>query len=162
MGRQMLDITNGDKGWQTNQQTGGIDEKTKDDLTKEKAENARNILFIFRDYDDPGFRAVSAGVGTVNDIAVDYVAVLGDDSESICMLGFNTETHQLVCRSYWGETMMGEGNVEDVLGDFKEISGVLMPMSRVRTLNGQPLGKIVYSEYVINGDVAPDSFTKPE
>ncbi len=161
MGQQMIDITDGDHGWKSNQ-TGGLDEKTPEDIEAEAKENARDILFIFRDCTDDGYRAVSAGSGLVGDVPVDFVIVLDAEDGNVCRLALNTETHVLVSKSYWGQTMLGEGNVEEIYADLTEMNGVLLPMARTNTLNGQPLGAASYTEYVINGEIPEGTFAKPE
>jgi hypothetical protein len=161
MGREMVDVTAGDVGWKTTM-AGAIEDKTAEDLENEARKNMRGTIQIFQRCDEPDYRAVAAGEGTVNDIPVEFVVILDENDENLCKMGFNKDTHQLVSKSYWGQSIMGEGNIEDVYSDFQETGGVLIPMSSDRTLNGQPLGKVSFSSYVLNPEVAPGTFDKPE
>ena len=91
--------------------------KTEDDNIGDSKRLARNNIVIFRQADDPAFQVVFDGTGTVNDVAVDFVALVDSEGELMCRFGFNTDSHQLICKYATQETPMGEGTVEQVFGD---------------------------------------------
>ena len=160
MGHKMYDITNGDKGWKSDQ-TGGIVEKTAEEITEGKEDDDRNVIMIFRQSDNPTYQAVYDGSEDIDGQAIEYVALLRENGDKICRLGINAESHQLYSSSYWGSSPMGEGNILNVFSDFKEVSGIIMSMTSVRNLDGQKIGELSFSEYVVNKEVPAGIFEKP-
>jgi len=161
-GQKIYDIQDGSSGWKTDQRTMTMVAKTEDDNIGDSKRLARNNIVVFRQADDPAFQVVFDGTGTVNDGAVDFVALVDSEGELMCRFGFNTDSHQLICKYATQETPMGEGTVEQVFGDFVEIDGLLIPMTSVRSLNNQKIGELKYSEFLINAEIPTDAFAKPE
>jgi hypothetical protein len=161
MGRNIYDITNGPSGWKSGP-GGDLVAKTEDDLTKEQADRARNTVAIFKQADDPNLRVVFDGSGDVDGQAVDFVVLLDKDDNSICRMGISKANHELISKSYWGETALGEGTVQDIYSDFKEVKGVMLPMASSQLLNGQQIGTIAYSDFQINPEIPANAFEKPE
>jgi predicted Zn-dependent peptidase len=162
MGRQLYDIRNSDKGWQTDQATGGLIDKTPDDLAKADKELAREELRIFQRVGDTTLKAVYDGEGEVNGTKVAYVAILDDQNAPVCRLGFDAKTSQLVCKEYWGETPIGEGNIQVIYYDFATKQGVTLAMKTEASLEGQKAMVTTYNVYEVNPEVSPDLFNKPQ
>ncbi len=161
MGRNIIEVRNGDVGWKTNPMTNELEEFSTDDIAKDDKDKARNIINIFSHVDNPYYQAVYDGDGEIDGVAVDWVAIVGADGETICHLALDATSHQLVGRKYWGETMAGEGTLEEAMSAFAETNGVQIPMKTVVTMAGQKIMQMDVSECVINGTVAPDAFEKP-
>ncbi len=117
---------------------------------------------ILRETDKPTYQPVYDGSGDFGGAAVDWVAIVGSDGKPVCRLAINSQNGQLVGRTYWGETPMGEASIEEVYSDFKTVSGVLWPMTAVNNVNGKKVATVQYSEYTFNAPVAPDAFDKPK
>jgi hypothetical protein len=162
MGRQMYDIWNQDAGWKTDQTTGGVVAKTDEDLAKDREENLRNNIMIFKHADNPYYQAVYAGSSDINGTAVETVVLLDDQGETICKLAFDAATNELLGKSYWGESALGEGNIQEVFSEYTVIEGVKMPMTVTMSMNGQETGARTYSELQINPDIAEGAFGQPE
>ncbi|MFZ5980244.1 MAG: M16 family metallopeptidase [Candidatus Zixiibacteriota bacterium] len=160
MGRKMYDITNGEKGWRSDQ-GGGIVEKTAEEIADGKDDDDRNLIMIIRQCDNPAYRAVYDGSENIDGNTIEYVALLRENGDKICRLGINADSHQLYSSSYWGSSPMGEGNILNIFSDFKEISGVVMPMTSTRSLDGQKFGQQSLSEYNVNAEVPAGIFEKP-
>lgn len=160
-GRSMYDIRNGKAGWKTDR-TGQLVAKTDDDIKKDDEELLKDPLLILRAADKPSYQSVYDGSGDFGGAAVDWVAIVGADGKPVCRLAINAQSGQLVGRTYWGQTPMGDANIEEVYSDFKTISGVLWPMTAVNNVNGKKMATVQYSEYTFNAPIAPDAFDKPK
>ncbi len=161
MGRNMVEVRNGDVGWRVNPMTNEVEEYSPDDIAKNDKEMARNIINIFSHVDNPYYQAVYDGEGEIGGVAVDWVAIIGQNGETICHLALDITSHELAGRKYWGETMGGEGTLEEAMTEFAETNGVKLPTKTVVTMGGQKIMQMDVSECIINGDVAADAFAKP-
>ncbi len=162
MGQVMYRIRNGNTGWKTDERTMQLIPLTHDDIVGDEKDWARTTIHIFAASDDPYYQAVYDGTGTVNGTPVSFVTLIGKDDEQICRLALNSESSELVSKSYLDETPLGAGTVEETLSNFSQINGVRLPMTRIRTLNGQKLTQTDIAEFIINGDIPSDAFDKPE
>ena len=160
MGRKMYDITNGDTGWRSDQ-GGAIVEKTAEEITEGKEDDDRNLILIFRQCDNPSYQAVYDGSEEIDGQKIEYVALLKENGDKICRLAAYADSHRLYSLSYWGKTIMGEGNIENIFSEFKDASGIVMPMNILRNMDGQKVGQLTYSEFTVNGDVPAGIFEKP-
>ncbi|MDD3731095.1 MAG: pitrilysin family protein [candidate division Zixibacteria bacterium] len=160
MGRKMYDITNGDKGWKSDQ-TGSLVEKTADDLSKDKQDLARNLIYIFRQCDKPDYRPVYEGVEEVEGEKIEYITLVKENGDKICRLGLNADSYQLYSSSYWGETPMGEGIINNIYADFKKIGNVTLPTNINVYLEKQKVVEQSFTEYVVNIDIPASTFEKP-
>ncbi|MDH3892251.1 MAG: insulinase family protein [candidate division Zixibacteria bacterium] len=161
MGRNIFEVRNGDVGWKTNPMTGELAEMSGDEIAKDDESVARNLINILSHADNPYYQAVYNGDGEVAGTAVDWVAIMGADGEAICQLALDAADHHLVGQKYWGESMTGEGMLEEAMSDYASVNGVQMPMKTVVTMDGQKVMQVVVSECVINGEVPADAFDKP-
>jgi len=162
MGRNMYSIRDGDAGWKTDQMTGGITEMTVDEIASMEDGSRRSTMRIFQESGQPGCKALFDGTGESNGRAVEFIVMLDEADETICRLAFDAETHELVSKSYWGETMAGEGNVEETYGDWKEVEGVRLPMLVNSFMDGQKIGSEAFNEYNVNVEIPEGAFGKPE
>ncbi len=160
MGQKMYSIRNGNSGWKTSQ-AGTVVAMTEDDIAKSSEDMARNTINIFSHSDNPDYQAVYDGTGTLNDVSVDYLAIVSKKGDQVCRFAFDTNG-KLIGKSYWGESPAGEGNIQEIYGDFQEIKGIKIPMSTTRMLEGKPSAKISVSEYNVNPTIPDNTFTKPE
>ncbi|NOY88420.1 MAG: insulinase family protein, partial [FCB group bacterium] len=155
MGQKMYQIRNGKTGWATGKM-GKVSPMTEDDIIKSDKEMARNTIIIFQQIDNPPYQAVYNGSGEENKIPVEYVSIIDKDGKSLCRLGIDKDG-QLVSKSYWGSTPMGDGNITETYSDFKEIEGIKIPMTVVKTVEGKKIGKLTISEFNINAEIPPDA-----
>ncbi|MBN1211275.1 MAG: insulinase family protein [candidate division Zixibacteria bacterium] len=161
MGRKLVDITNGEKGWKTDM-TGSLVDKTAEDIAQEREDEARQTINIFSRCDAPDFKVVYDGTEKIDDQEIDYIVLLKDNDEPLCRLGIINDTYRLYSSSYWGKTAGGEGNITEAFSNFKEIAGVTLPMDRIISLDGQKILQISQAELYINEDVPASTFNKPE
>ena len=161
MGNKIFDIRNGDEGWKTSQQTMELVAKSAEDLAKDREQERRSTIAIFRKADKPDYKAVFDGQKEMDGVSVMFIALLGEDGKPFCRLGVNPTTNMLYCKSYWGETPMGEGQVLETYSAYGVVSGVQIPMTSTRSMNGSKTGQVTFSEYVINADIDPTMFQQP-
>lgn len=162
MGQAMYDVRNGNTGWQT-VQPGTIGEKTEEDLIKETEAQERNTILIFGSLDDPDFSAVYDGAGSVEGQSVEFVTLVDPEGKTICRLGINPQSHQLISKGYWGTGMMGnEGNIQEVYQDISQVGEVKLPMKTVRKIDGQKMAVIEFSDFQVNVEAPESLFTRPE
>ncbi|MCP4584194.1 MAG: insulinase family protein [candidate division Zixibacteria bacterium] len=160
MGREMYDIRNGDSGWKSNQM-GELVAKTDEDIQGDIKKMARNNLTIFKTSDNPAYQAVYDGNGKVDGVQVEYATLLDEAGETICRIGFNSDDGSLISKSYWGESPLGEGTIEETFDNFSEIEGVRLPMIVNQSLNGQHILKTEVTEFIINPEIPDNAFDKP-
>lgn len=161
MGRKMYDITNGSTGWKTDQMSGELVQKTEDDLIEANKDFSRNNTLLFKEADNPSYKAVYNGSGNEKGNSVEYVALVDKAGEIICTFGFNNQTYQMVSKSYFGKTQLGEGLVIKYMDNFKEIDGIKIPMTVETEMNNQKLMTLKIDEYLINPTLPVNQFEKP-
>ncbi len=161
MGRKIYDITNGSTGWKTDQMSGELVQKTEDDLIETKKDFLRNVTLLFKEADNPSYKAVYNDSGNEKGNSVEYVALVNNTGEIICTFGFNNQTYQMVSKSYFGKTQLGEGLVTKYMDNFKEIDGIKIPMTVETEMNNQKLMTFKIDEYLINPTLPANQFDKP-
>lgn len=161
MGSIIYDIRNGSAGWQTDQMTGEIIPKTEDDLMEDEKEQSRNTILLFQQSDNPLYKAVYNGSGSEAGTSVEYVALLDEEGETICTMGLNSKTYELVSKSYWGRSVGGEGSIVETFSDFSEVKGIKVPMKIDRKMNGQKVSSMEISSFDINAELPANTFDKP-
>jgi zinc protease len=160
-GRNMYSICDGKTGWKTDR-TGQVVAMTDDDIKKDGEERLKSLLVILCTSDKPAYQAVYDGSGDFGGAKVDWVAIVGTDKQPLCRLAVNSQSGQLVGRTYWGEAPTGAGTVEEIYSDLKPVSGILLPMSTVHSMNGKRVATVQFTTYTINAPIPPDAFQKPK
>ena len=85
------------------------------------------------------------------------------DGEQMCRLAIDPQSHKLVSKTYWGMGMMGsEGQIQETYAQLTTVGGIELPMKTVRTLDGQKMATIEFSEYDVNVAAPEELFTRPE
>ncbi len=162
MGRSMVELKVGDRAWRTNQVSGQLEELGEEELSKNAEEEARSTIRVFKAFDDPYYRAVYAGDEKIGETDVEWIALVGVDDKEIARMAFAKDTHMLAAKSYWGQSMTGEGTMVEVYADYQQFAGVTMPMNTQVTMNGDKVMEYDVSEYSVNTPLPEDTFTLPE
>ncbi len=162
MGRMMVSVMLGDKGWQTNPQTGALEAMSPEDVASGQEDNARGTIRVFQAFNKPYYQAVYNGSGTVAGIPVDWVALVNDKGESFARFGFNTADGTHAAQSYIGQTPLGEGLLTETYSDLREFGGIKMPMVTSVEMNGQKVMEHKVSEYSVNAPIAAEVFAVPQ
>ncbi|RKX25358.1 MAG: hypothetical protein DRP47_09950 [Candidatus Zixiibacteriota bacterium] len=151
-------IRDGKTGWKTDPATMQLVQMTEEDILEDDKQRARNTLRIFMNSDDPYYQTVYDGSGTVEGTEVNWVAIVDKAGNVICRLGFSTINNELICKKFSSD----DGSVEEIYSNFTEIEGVKVPMKSVRNVNSQKMMTYDLSEYIINGEIPANAFSKPE
>ncbi len=160
MGQKMITIRDGNIGWQSG--PSGVVPMSEEDLVNENKDDLRNLIRIFQQSDSPVYQAVFDGTGEIDKAPVEFIALLDNKGEAICRMAFNTGTHKLVSKSYWGKSAMGqEGNIQEKFDNFTTIEGILVPLKTVRELDGKKCDFTEMTEFKINTQISADNFAKP-
>ena len=80
----------------------------------------------------------------------------------ICRLGISKANHDVVCRYATQETPVGEGMVQQIFTEYREIDGMRVPTASIRNLNDQKIGEVKFTEFLINAEIPESAFAKPE
>ena len=161
MGQKMLSIRNGSSGWRTGP-SGELVSMSEEDLVDENKDDLRNMIRIFQQSDSPVYQPVYDGTGEIDAAPVEFIALLDNKGETICRMAFNTGTHKLVSKSYWGKTAMGEeGNIQEKFDNFTTVDGILVPLKTVRELDGKKCDFTEMTEFKVNTQISAENFAKP-
>jgi len=160
MGRTMIVIRNGNSGWQTGP-AGELVPFSEEEIRNNNKEAQRNTVRMFQQLDSPDLQFVYDGSGEVDGSPVDFVVMLEKNGESICRIAFDSKTHQLAGKWYWGKSVIGEGNIEEKFDEFTQVEGILVPFKTVRNLDGKKCDYTETSEMTVNAAVSADQFEKP-
>lgn len=158
-GQPIYDIREGDGGWKTGS-SGEIEPMTDEDIAENDIDLMRNTLWIFRHSDNLPFEVVYEGQAVVDGVTLDYVALIGSDGKPVCSLGFGPDG-VLMTKTYWGMSAMGPGTTEEVYSDMTEVDGITVPMTIQKIINGANAGTMHITEFTVNPDLPPDTFSKP-
>ncbi|HWR82730.1 MAG TPA: pitrilysin family protein [Candidatus Deferrimicrobium sp.] len=162
MGQSMMEIRNGGTGWKTDQATMQLAPMTEKDIVENDKDWNRNTIHILSAVDKPYYQAVFDGAGEFAGTPVSYVALLDQQGNPLCRLAISDKSSELIGKSYYDETPLGAGTIDESLSSFAVIEGVKVAMTTVRNLNGEKLNEVRIAEFTINGAVAPEAFDKPQ
>lgn len=162
MGMKMYSIRDSNAGWQTNMATQQIEAMTEEQLMDNDKEKKRNTLRLLMATDETYYKSVYNGSATVNGTEVELVVILDENNETMCTFGFDKTTDMLHSKSYWGQTPAGEGTIEEIISDYRDVNGVKIPFNTISSMDGQKVSEEKISEYIINVDLPADAFAVPE
>ena len=154
---QVTQVLSGDKAWASGPQgTQDMNESQRKDMQKS----------LFRDQVRL-FQMSEEDVLTVQ--AVEGVDVNGTETEGILIkdiegnsikLYLDPETHYVIKREYQGTTMMGVATLEELLSDYKDVDGIMVPFRLDIKANGEPYIAVDVQEVQFNTEVDPALFEK--
>jgi hypothetical protein len=95
----------------------------------------------------------------VNGVTLDRISWKQGELEMV--LGFDPKTHLLTNVTYRAMTVQGPADAEVRVGDHKPAAnGLTVPMRVTTFNNGQQVLELVFSEWLFNTGVSPDTFKK--
>jgi len=156
---QMITVSTSESGWM--QQGNQVIDLPADQLKDTKEENFRNTLMLFKAVNNPDFQAVYVSTDEMNGKMVDMIKIMSSDGEMSFKLGIDSETGMPVCKSYFGETMSGPGNLMQTYSDYRDISGIKIPFKINIDSDGNKVADMVITDYKLNPDIPAAAFDKP-
>ncbi len=156
---EMITVSTGDSGWM--KQGNQVVDLGSDQIADSKKENFRNTLHLFKKISNPDYQAVYVTTDDVNGKKIDIIKIISLDGKISFKLGLDHETGIPVSQMYFGETMMGPGNLTQTYSDYRDISGIKVPFAINIESDGNKIADIVIKEYKLNADIPADTFNKP-
>lgn len=162
MGQTIYDISNGSSGWKSDPRTRSVVAKSEEELVKERKDWARDLISVFQASDAPEYQAVYDGQGMLGGASVEWVAILTKTGDKVLRLGIDGQSGALKGQEYMGETMMGEGLIEETIESFTDVAGLKLPQTTVQNVNGQKFSTMNLTQILINPEIPAASFDKPQ
>ncbi|MCX6826494.1 MAG: pitrilysin family protein [candidate division Zixibacteria bacterium] len=157
---EMVSISNGQEGWI--KQGDNIMPAPPEQMDETQKELFRNIILIFKTYDNPGYQVTFVPAERLTDPPVNTIQIISADGKSTFKLDLDAKTNLPTAKYYFGETMMGPGNLVELYSDYRNISGIEIPFATQIMSEGKKVMEITVSEYQINPAIPEGFFEKPE
>ncbi|PKK83849.1 MAG: hypothetical protein CVT49_06250 [candidate division Zixibacteria bacterium HGW-Zixibacteria-1] len=156
---EIVTVTDGETGWM--QQAGNTMDMTSEQVAESKEDEFRNTMRIFQDLENPQFKAVFVKSEDFNGRPADIVKISSLDDAMSFKLILDSETHLPVGKMFFGNTIMGPGNLTHIISDYRDISGLKIPFSIIIESDGKATAEITLSELKINPAIPEDTFKRP-
>jgi len=156
---EIVTVTTADKGWM--KQGPNVTELPSDQMEDNEKDNFRNTFLLFQGLEDPDYQAVFAGEKELNGKPVNIVKIISKDGEMSFKMALDAETNLPVAKMYFGKTIMGPGNLTQMVSDYHDISGVKVPFMLSIESDGNKVMEVVVKEYKVNPEIPETAFDKP-
>lgn len=120
----------------------------------------RDPIALLRLRKSDGFEAVHTGEDEVDSVAIELVNVRVERDSMT--LGIDPDSGHIRSLGYRGNIMGAPGDVRQVLSDFREVDGLLLPFVSSTTLNGNPALEVRGESFVLDGAIDPALFEMPD
>ncbi|MBI3004917.1 MAG: insulinase family protein [Ignavibacteriales bacterium] len=157
---EMASAFDGEKGWMKSPMgTQDLPASQKEELTKQIAINVYTVL---RSIDNAEYVVQYLKDDKVNDKPAQVVFVKHNPTNSTLRLFIDPQTSLVVKRVYRGRTMQGPADTEEMISDYRDVSGVMVPHKIESFANGQKQSQSIVNSVKINSGVSEDVFKKPQ
>ncbi|MEW5922773.1 MAG: pitrilysin family protein [Candidatus Zixiibacteriota bacterium] len=156
---EIVTVIDGETGWM--QQAGNTIDLTSEQLADSKGEEFRNLTRIYQGLDNPQLTAVYVKSEEFNGRPADILRIMSLDGTMSFKLILDSETHLPVGKIFFGETIMGPGNLTQFVSNYKEISGLKFPFSVTIEADGVKTAEINVIEMKVNPQIPDGTFTHP-
>jgi len=156
---EIITVTDGETGWM--KQGPNVVDMTSEQIESSKKELFRNIMHLFQNLDNPEYQAVFVASEDFRGSQADIVKVMSADGAESFKLILDSETHMPIGKMFFGETMMGPGNLTQIISDYREISGIKVPFSVIIEADGKKSAEIKTKDLKINPEIPEGTFDKP-
>ncbi len=157
---ELIMVQNGEQMWSKQGPT--VVEGTSEQIEDQKKEMFRNSILVFSNLDGEAYQFVYLGQEDLGGAAVEMLQVQSPDGSMKYKLALDAASFLPVGRMYFGETMMGPGNLTEYLADYREVGGIKVPHEIKIEADGKPVATVNISEYSANVPVEEGTFTKPQ
>nr|MBN2277041.1 insulinase family protein [candidate division Zixibacteria bacterium] len=156
---EIITVNNADGGWM--KQGPNVIDLPADQVESNKKEQFRNTILLFQKLDSPDFQAIYMGQEDVGGKMANLVKIMSADGSLSYKLALDPETYLPIGKMYFGETIMGPGNLIQYISDYRDISGVKIPHSVSIESEGSKIADVTINEYIINPEIPAGVFDKP-
>jgi predicted Zn-dependent peptidase len=156
---EMISVIDGETGWMA--QGPNVADIPAGQVADGKQERFRNQLLLFRNCQNPDFKAIYVGEDKIGNKSVNIVNVVSLDGKNSYKLALDANSGLPVGKMYFGETMMGPGNLTVLMDDYRNVSGVKIPFATSVESEGNKVMDIVVESYEINPTIPANTFDRP-
>lgn len=156
---EIITVNDGEGGWM--KQGANIVDLAADQIDDARKEQFRSTYLLFQSVDDPQFRAVYVSTEELNGRPVDIIKIISPDDKMSFKLALDAESHIPVGKMYFGKTMMGPGNLTQLVSDYREVSGIKVPFSVIIESAGNKIADVKLKELLVNPEIPEGTFDKP-
>jgi len=152
-GTQSL-VFDGEKGWVSASQ--GTQDLPESQIKETKAKLFRSFINLFRATD---LKIQFLGAEEYEGKKLDVI-LISDPSGNELKMCVDQTTYLPVKQSYRGNGMTGTATMEEILSDFRDVSGVKLPFHQLTNSDGQKFAESKVLEVNVNPEVDPNLFIK--
>ncbi len=156
---EMVTVVTGDSGWMS--QGPNVADMPSDRIASSKEDRFRDQIHLFKDIKNPNFKAIYIGEDKLGDTPVKVVKIATMDDSYSYKLALDASTNLPIGKMYFGETMMGTGNLTVKMNDYRDVSGVKLPFAMSVESDGTRVMDIAVDSYEINPTIPEGTFDKP-
>ncbi len=157
---EIISVTNGDKVW--TKQGPAVTEGNDEQVQESKKDFFRNTVLTFQHLESPDYKFAYLGQDQLDGKPVELIQVASADGVMKYKLALDAATFMPAAKMYFGQTMMGPGNLTEKYSDFKTVGGVKLPhMTKIES-DGNPVANVEISNYTVNVAADETLFAKPQ
>ncbi len=157
---EIISVTNGDKVW--TKQGPAVTEGNDEQVQESKKDFFRNTVLTFQHLESPDYKFAYLGQDQLDGKPVELIQVASADGVMKYKLALDATTFMPAAKMYFGQTMMGPGNLTEKYSDFKTVGGVKLPhMTKIES-DGNPVANVEISNYTVNVAADETLFAKPQ
>jgi len=156
---EIITVNDGDGGWM--KQGANVIDLPSDQIEDAGKEQFRNTFVLFQGINNPQYKAVYVSSDELNGRPVDIIKIISLDDQMSFKLALDAESHVPVGKMYFGKTMMGPGNLTQLISDYREVSGIKVPFSVSIESDGNKIADVTIKDFKINPEIPEGVFDKP-
>ena len=157
---EITQLLNGDRAWMINPM--GAAQSAPPQMRDSMIEEIwGNLVFLYGRVDEAGLTIQHIGQEEIDGKAAEALLIT-PPGLSPFRLYLDAETMMPVKRAAQTVTQQGPTEIETTLGDYREVSGIMLPFKQTIVQNGQPAGESVTQAIEINPEIPADAFAAPE
>ncbi len=157
---EIITVNTAEGGWM--KRAGEVSDLGADEATENKKEQFRKTIRLFQNLDNPDYKAVYVSSGELDGQPVEIIKIISNlDPEMTFKLAINSDNYMPVGKMYFGNTMMGPGNLTHHISEYKDISGVKIPFKVGIESDGNKIAELNVKDYKINPQIDKALFEKP-
>jgi outer membrane lipoprotein-sorting protein len=155
---EMSTVSDGKAMWMTTPQ--GVRDIPESQRGELLASVVRNNIFLLQNFEKPRF-TVQFLKEAVEDGKKFNLVLVKDSVTALSMkLAIDAQTNQIVKKSYRGRTMGGPAEIDEILSDYRDVAGVLLPFKTILQQGGKKVAEVTVTEVKINAGVSEKLFVK--
>lgn len=156
---EIISVTAGDGGWMM--QAGNVVDFTAEQIQENREEKFRTTVLLFQAAADPHFQSNFLATEDFNGVLADIIKISSSDGGFSFKMALDAESHLPLGKMYFGNTILGPGNITEILSDYREVAGIMVPFSKIVKLDGNDVTRVETTSYEVNLELPEGVFDKP-